>query len=130
MPQRRIVIPAPIQLVDPGSGQPGAGPHGMLDFAGFIAKLWSNPLWNESWKHGLAQQSISRALKEAIAKNEEVLILAEEDWEFLVAAAKNPRSAMLIIDVGMQIMPGIGYLPSVAGQIVPMQLAIINAESF
>lgn len=86
-------------------------------------------MWNESWKHGSAQLSISRAMKEAATKDEKVLIIAEEDWQFLVEAAKTPRSAVLVNGVGMQVMPGIGYLPSVAGQIVPMQLAIINAES-
>lgn len=129
MPQRRILIPAPIQIRDPDSGQPVAGPGGLLDFASFVAKLWSNPLWNESWKHGLAQQSIARALKEAIDKDEKVLVIAEEDWEFLATAAKAPRSAVLVAGIGMQIVPGIGYLPSVAGQIVAMQVAIIDAEA-
>jgi hypothetical protein len=128
MPQRKITIPSPIQIIDPESGQSVPAPQGVLDFQAFLTKLFSNPLWNESWKHGMAQQSISRALKEATAKNEPTLMVAEEDWEFLATAAKNPRTAVLIAGAGMQVISGFGYLPSVAGQIVPMQLAVINAE--
>jgi hypothetical protein len=129
MPQRKIIIPAPIQIVDPESGQQIPAPQGILDFASFLTKLFTNPLWNESWKHGLAQQSIMRSFKETSAKNEASFLLAEDDWEFLSTAAKTPRTSVLIAGAGMQVIAGFGFLPSVAGQIVPMQLAVINAES-
>lgn len=128
MPQRKITIPSPIQFLDPETDQPAQGPQSLLDFASFVSKLWANPLWNESWRHGMAQRSIASALKAAPAAGESTLLIAGEDWEFLATAAKNPRTSVLIAGMGMQIVPGIGYLPSVAGQLVPMQLAIIDAE--
>lgn len=124
MPQRKITFPAAVQLVDPERGQPIEGPEGTLTFENFIAKLFANPLWNESWKHGMAQQSIARALKEGVGS----IVIAEEDWDYLSAAAKNPRTVLFVAGAGMQIQPGLGYHPSIAGQVVPMQLAIINAE--
>jgi hypothetical protein len=129
MPQRKIVFPEPVQIRDPDSGQALTGPEGLLDFASFLRKLFTNPLWNESWKQGMAQRSIAQAVKEAVAGKASTLLIAEEDWEFLVTAAKTPRTAVLVAGMGMQIIPGFGYLPSIAGQLVPMQLAIINAEA-
>jgi hypothetical protein len=129
MPQRRIPILGPIELVDPDTGQPAQGPQAVLDFKGFLQKLFANPLWNESWKHGLAQQSISNALQMAMAKNEPCFVIADEDWEFLNAAAKHPRTTAFVVGAGLQVISGLGYHPSVAGQIVPMQLAVINAET-
>lgn len=128
MPQRKIVLPEPVQIVDPDTDKPLPGPEGLLDFPNFLKKVFSNPLWNESWKHGLAQRSIAQAVKDAVSKKEPAFVIAEEDWEFLSTAVKAPRSAMLLAGVGMQVVPGFGYLPTVAGQIIPLQLAIINAE--
>ena len=122
MPQRKIIIPDPIDFVDPENGQLIAGAR--LDFATFVSKLWGNPLWNESWKHGMAQQSILSALKAAIAANETSFFIAGEDWDYLVTAAKTPRTI-----VNGQVVNGLGYMPNVAGQLVAMQLAIINAEA-
>ena len=128
MPQRKIVFPESVQLLDPDSGQPLAGPEGLLDFTSFLRKLFNNPLWNESWKQGMAQRSIAQAVKEAIAEKRPAVLIAEEDWEFLATAAKTPRSAVFVAGMGMQVISGFGYHPAVAGQLIPMQLAIINAE--
>ena len=123
MPQRLIIIPAPIAFVDPETQIPVQGPQSKLDFAGFLAKLWTNPMWNESWQHGLAQRSIATAFKAASAAGEGSFLIAGEDWELLAMAAKTPRTV-----AAGQIVPGIGYMPAFASQVLPMQLAIINAE--
>lgn len=126
--QRKIKIIDPIHLTNPGTGLHETGPNSVLGFGDFLAKIYCHPMWNDSWKHGLAQRSISRAYKEAVDGGATAFIIADEDWQFLVEAAKNPRTAILIAGAGMQIVPGIGYLPNMAAQILPMQLAVIEAE--
>lgn len=125
MPQKKITIPAPIHFTDPATGAPIDSPDGTLDFAAFMAKLNSNPLWSETWQAGMAQRSINEALKTANGH----LTISEEDWKFLEQAAKQPRT--MIFGMGGQsgVIPGLGFHPSLSGQIVPFQLAIINAET-
>jgi hypothetical protein len=128
MPQRRIKIPEPIHFKDLLTGLPIPGAIGTLDFQGFLIKLFANPLWNESWKHGQAQQSITRAYQDAVSKKEGTFDIAEEDWTFLVNAAKTPKTAVFT-EAGIQVITGFLYSPTMAAQILPMQLAVINAET-
>ena len=124
MPQKKIVIPPPISFTDPITGAPVQAPDGQLDFPGFLARLNTNPLWAESWQAAMAQRSINAAMKEANGH----LTISEEDWKFLEAAAKNPRT-MVNGPGGTAVITGLGFVPSLSGQIVPFQLAIINAET-
>jgi len=124
MPQKKITIPPAIQLIDPNTGVPVEPPTGTLDFQTFILKLFGNPLWVESALAAVAQRSINAALATADGH----LTISEEDWKFLEAAAKNPR-LMVMGAGGSQVIPGLGFHPSLAGQVVPFQLAIINAET-
>jgi hypothetical protein len=129
MPQKKIVIPPPISFRNPANGEPVEGPDGVLTFADFIGKLNSNPLWAETFQAAMAQRSINAAL-EASAKTTDSahLLISEEDWKFLETAAKNPRT-MIFGPGGSGVVPGLGFHPSLAGQIVPFQLSIINAET-
>jgi hypothetical protein len=124
MPQKKITIPAPIKFVDPASGTLLEAPDATLDFAAFIGKLNSNPLWAETFQAAMAQRSITAAMATANGH----LTISEEDWKFLETAAKNPRT-MIMSGSGSGVMPGLGFHPSLAGQVVPFQLAIINAET-
>jgi hypothetical protein len=124
MPQKKIIIPAPIQFIDPTTGAPSDSPDGKLDFATFIAKLNTNPLWAETFQAAMAQRSISAAMSTANGH----LTISEEDWKFLETAAKTPRT-MFLGPNGSGVITGLGYHPGLAGQIVPFQLAIINAET-
>jgi hypothetical protein len=124
MPQKKITIPAPIKFVDPSSGEPLESPDATLAFAAFIAKLNSNPLWAETFQAALAQRSISAALATANGH----LTISEEDWKFLETAARTPKT-MIVSPQGSGVVPGLGFHPSLAGQVVPFQLAIINAET-
>jgi len=124
MPQKKITILPPIRFVDPTTGLPVEHDEGLLTFEAFMAKLNSNPLWAESWQASMAQRSIGEALKSAKTH----LVIAEEDWKFLETAAKTPRT-MIIGPGGSGVIAGLGFHPSLAGQVVPMQLAIIEAET-
>lgn len=125
MPQKKIVIPPPIHLLHPETGAPVEGPEGLFDFGSFLNKLNSNPLWVESWQAGMAQRSIGAAFTSA---KEGHFVISEEDWKFLETAAKNPR--MMLLGAGQSaVIPGLGIHPSLAGQVIPFQLAIINAET-
>ena len=124
MPQKKIVIPPPIQFIEPSTGAVLEGDDNKLSFDGFVARLNSNPMWGESWQAGMAQRSIAQAMKTANGH----LMISEEDWKFLETAAKNPRT-MLMGPGGSGVVPGLGFHPALSGQIVPFQLAIINAET-
>jgi hypothetical protein len=124
MPQKKIVIPPPIQFVEPTTGEAIESPDGKLDFATFLAKINANPLWAETWQAAMAQRSISQAMKAANGH----LTISEEDWKFLETAAKNPRT-MVMGPGGSGVVPGLGFHPALSGQVVPFQLAIINAET-
>ena len=124
MPQKKITILAPIKFTDPSTGAPIETPDGLLDFASFMAKLNANPLWAETWQAASAQRSINAAMKDANGH----LTISEEDWKFLETAAKQPRT-MVMSQQGSGVIPGLGFHPSLAGQVVPFQLAIINAET-
>jgi hypothetical protein len=124
MPQKKITIPAPIQFTDPASGALIETPDGTLDFAAFIGKLQANPLWAETWQAAVAQRAINAAMKDANGH----LTISEEDWKFLETAAKQPRT-MVMSQQGSGVIPGLGFHPSLSGQVVPFQLAIINAET-
>ena len=101
------------------------GPDGLLDFGTFLNKLNANPLWAETWQAGMAQRSIGTAFASA---KEGHFVISEEDWKFLETAAKNPR--MMLFGGGQTaVIPGLGLHPSLAGQVVVYQLAIINAET-
>jgi hypothetical protein len=124
MPQKKITIPVPIQFTDPATGVAIETPDGTLDFATFIGKLQANPLWAETWQAALAQRAINAAMKDANGH----LTISEEDWKFLETAAKQPRM-MFMGPQGSGVIPGLGLHPSLSGQVVPFQLAIINAET-
>ena len=124
MPQKRIAIPDPIRLVDPTTGLPLEAPEATLNFAAFMAKINSNPLWAETLQAAMAQRSINAALASANGH----LTISEEDWKFLETAAKTPKT-MIVSPQGSGVVPGLGFHPSLAGQLVPFQLAIINAET-
>lgn len=124
MPLRKITIPSPVQLVDPATGAPVEPPNGLLDFRTFIVKLYGNPLWAESVLAAVAQRAIDAALATANGH----LTISEEDWKFLDAAAKNPRTMVMGAN-GSVVIAGLSFHPSLSGQVVPFQLAVINAES-
>lgn len=94
-----------------------------LTFCKFLERVFQNPLWNESWKHGQAQLAISQLAQQAEEKSEESFVVSEEDWAFLEKATKFPQTAM----ASGHTIPGFGYIPSIARQIVPLQLAVIEA---
>jgi hypothetical protein len=123
MPQRNISIPNDVHFVDPTTGLLVEGPDGVLNFDNFLAKLFCNPLWGETWQAAMAQRSIRAA-----SRSDGFLLVSEEDWKFLETAAKNPRT-MIIGPTGTGIVPGLGFHPSLAGQVVQFQLAVINAET-
>ncbi len=120
MPQRKITIPAAIDLKDPISGAVLDKP---LTFEHFIERIFQNPLWNESFKAGLAQLAISKAIKEAVEKNFAVMTIAEEDWEMLDKAVKEPKAT-----IPGGVVPGFGFLPQFARLIIPLAQAIVDAE--
>jgi hypothetical protein len=128
MPQKKIVIPPPIALRNPINGEPVEGPDGVLTFADFLGKLNSNPLWAETFQAAMAQRSITAALETATKASDAHLLISEEDWKFLESAARNPRT-MIFGAGGSGVIAGLGFHPSLAGQIVAYQLAVINAET-
>ncbi len=128
MPLKKITIPAAIQLVDPSTGAMLPPPDGILTFEAFLDKLMTNPLWGEHWKAAMAQQSIRAAFK-ALPDGQHDLSISEDDWVFLDTAAKQPRMTVYLAGGGATVISGLGLHPSLAGQVVPMQLAVINAET-
>lgn len=136
MPQRRIKIPSAIVFTDPNTDRPIVGDNGVLSFERFIKLLFANPMWNESWKHGMAQRSIMRALREALAMSdvEQSFLVAEEDHRMLADAAKNPKIVTFVVvdtttnTLAQSVVAGIGFSSAIAYQWLPMQLAIIEAE--
>ena len=124
MPQKKITIPAPIKFVDPATGAVIDTPDGTFDFAAFMGKLNSNPLWAETFQAAMAQRSINAAMSTANGH----LTISEEDWKFLETAARAPKT-MIVGPNGSGVIAGLGFHPSLSGQVVPFQLAIINAET-
>lgn len=124
MPKRRIQIPAAITLIDPDTGAASKDPHARLDFRAFLLRLFANPLWNESYRAMVAQAAILNAFDACTSSHIE---LAEEDWYYLEQAAKLPRTAS-VTSGGLHVVPGIGFTPAVAGQLVSLFQAVLQAE--
>lgn len=130
MPQRKILIPSSVSIIDPGV--PDGTNRITITFYDFLERVFNNPIWNESWKHGLAQKAIWESMekaKSAPVKKEgdtRSFVIAEEDWALLENACKFPKC----IGPGGVTVPGFGYIPVVARHIIPLQMAIIEAEVY
>ena len=125
MPTRKIIFPSPVTLRDPADGSVLTGPP--VTMGDFVKKLFANPIWNESYKAARAQDSIGRAIDNAVIAKDGSFSVAEEDWQYLKAAAENPRMVVFVQGGGSQTIAGFGALPSMARQFVVFQTAIIDA---
>lgn len=124
MPKRKILIQPPVRIVDPMTSEPIEGPEGALSFRDFFRKLFSNPLWNESFAAARAQDAIIRSIEEALTKKEDGFWVSEEDWKFLETCVNTPR-----FYANGQVLAGIGYHPAIARQILPFMTAVIDATT-
>jgi hypothetical protein len=132
MPKKWIEFPTPVTFYDPDTREvikvKETGKNDVMNFGEFLKVLMANPLWNEGYKQGQAQDSILRSYDEASAKNESGMWVAEEDHAFLDTAAKNPRT-LLVSQMGPQVLNGFGRVPAMARQYLPFQDAIIRAKT-
>lgn len=145
---RKIIIPDTIQLYNAVTGDPIKDSTGTLTFKEFMDRIFRNPVWMQNWKAGLAMKSIRKSLKEGLERKLEVaevaagaetvdelaarrtaahryMIVADDDWAILEQCAKEPK--MLIPQTGGTI-DGFAVPPEFADQILPFQLAIIDAK--
>jgi hypothetical protein len=130
MPKRWIEFPSetnpllnPITndiLMDKETGKPVT-----LDMKEVMAGLMSHPLWNDGLDQAEAQDSILRAFDEAQKAKISGMWLAEADWRYLEAAAKNPK---LALPNGM-VQNGLGRLPFMARVYVPYLKAVTGAKT-
>jgi len=123
VPQKRITFPAPIAVIHPLTG---TKTDQVITFRSFIEQVFQNPIWNGSYQSARAQRSISDAAQSAEEKKETTFVISEEDWKILEQAVRDPKIAM----ANGEVVPGFGYQPTFARQILPMQEAVIQAESF
>jgi hypothetical protein len=122
MPIRYVIVPTPIDIVHPFTGQTlGAAP---MTFAGFVReRLFCNPLWSASRRAIRASDAIDRALGSA----NRVLGLAEEDWQLLLRAVEEP--IFQPFETSAILQKGFGLHPSATRQILPFVEAIANATT-
>ena len=118
MQMRKIKIPPPVDIIDGGKAVQA------VTFKDFLERVFTNPMWMETWKHGRAQLSITQSFDQAVERSEDFFVVSEEDWNFLDTAAKAPLSA----GPSGAVIKGFGYLPQFARYIVPLTNAIIEAE--
>lgn len=116
---RKISIPSPVDILDE-SGKPVQA----VAFRSFLERVFTNPVWLESWKHGRAQLAITQAVDQAVERGESFFVITGEDWLILESAVKTPSSAL----GNGGVIKGFGYLPQYARYIVPLTAAILDAE--
>lgn len=114
----KITIPRPVDILDNGKVAL------TIRFRDFLERVFMNPVWMESWKHGRAQLAITQALEQAVERGEDTFIVAEEDFKILDGAVKTPASVL----ASGAVIKGFGYLPQYARYIVPLSNAVIDAE--
>lgn len=122
MAHRRIDIPADIEFVDNETEEPIK--DGKLSFWQFLDRVFGNPGWNESYKHGMAMAAIRKAARRARRDGDSAFLVADGDYELLKGFVENPK---YLIPGTSTLIPGFGYQPMFADQIVPFQLVIIDA---
>jgi hypothetical protein len=114
----KITIPKPVDIFDNGKVVLS------ISFHDFLERVFTNPVWMESWKSGRAQLAITQSFDQAVERGEGFFVLTEEDWKVLDGAVKTPLSARQ--DGG--VLKGFGYLPQYTRYVVPLSNAIIDAE--
>ena len=114
----KITIPQPVEILDNGKVAL------TVRFQDFLERVFMNPVWMESWKHGRAQLAITQALEQAIERSEAAFVVTEEDFKILDGAVKMPASVL----ASGAVIKGFGYLPQYARYIVPLSNAVIEAE--
>ncbi len=131
MPIRYITVPATLKLKEPFTGEPLKSQDGQdeeFSFEAFLQKLMHNPVWGENFPNMKAQSEIMTAWEKCKASGESIIVLAEEDWLKLKAAAENPKFEVLT-QMGSQIRAGYGVHPTLSRQLVPMVSAILDAPT-
>lgn len=126
MPIRIIEIPKPVALINYETKQPilEGGKPVEWTFETVLIRLMSNPVWQESFPGMRAQQSIVQAFA---SRDEDKMLLAEDDWKKLRDAAENPRVTIMTTD-GQLVANGFGVHPTIAFQLVPLIAPIIDAK--
>jgi hypothetical protein len=134
MARRWIEFPETLKFYDPFSKKPfmvkdenGNEKQDELTFKGFMNVLMSNPLWNEGYTQGSAQESIMGAFEEAWEK-EPGFWVSDEDYKYLEICAKTPKQVIIAGGQGHEVR-GFGRHPTMARQYVPMQESIIRAKT-
>jgi len=134
MSRRWIEFPDAVKFYDPFTKKPvmekqedGTEKQAELDFKGFMNILMSNPIWNEGYKQGSAQDSIMSAFEEAWEKAPGFWV-SDEDFKFLEPCATNPQQVIIVGGQGHTVK-GFGRHPTMARQYVPMQESVIRAKT-
>jgi len=129
-----LEFPDSVKFYDPFAKKPvmekqedGTEKQAELDFKGFMNILMSNPIWNEGYAQGAAQESIMCAFEEAWGK-ETGFWVSDEDHKYLDICAKTPQQILIINGQGITVK-GFGRHPTMARQYVPMQESIIRAKT-
>jgi hypothetical protein len=132
MPNRYIVIPSPVILLDPATRKPLRdleGKEEWRDFDFIMEKLLSNPMWSETLAMMRSQDAIHDAWQEAKdAGPGGVMTLAEEDWTKLKTAVETPRSTVMT-NLGVQTVVGFGLNPTFTRHLVPLLMPIVDAKT-
>lgn len=113
MPLRTIEIPNPIKI----QGKE-------LDFRFILDKLMCNPKWGASYNAMRAQRSILSAHDKRVDGK---MVLSEEDWLMLKDAVERPVVAAFAPDGSPAQMPGLGIMPSLASELLPLLQPIMDA---
>jgi len=118
---RYIAIPtSAVTLRDPITQQPLKTPDGLdetVSFDQLLGRLMHNPSWGESYYAIKAQFDILAAWDKAKSERDigRVMLLSEEDWQRLKAAAEFPKPA------------GFSYHPGLVSQLIPLLQPIFDA---
>lgn len=129
MPIRYVNVPETVKFKEPFTGEllkTQEGKDEELSFEGFLQKLMHNPMWGETFTNMKAQSVIMAEWERCKASGDKVMVLAEEEWSKLKAAAEAPKYEILT-PMGSQIRPGYGVHPSLALQLVPLVTAVVDA---
>jgi hypothetical protein len=125
-----IRIPKPVTLFDPDTKEPLKDEKGnpqVLSFKGLLGKIFHNPMWNESFNNLRAMRDIEEACEEAYSQSKPYIKMPQETWLIIQKAVLSPKFEMMHPTAGVQIVSGFGYHPTIASQLIPLLLPIINA---
>ena len=122
MSHRRINVPDTLDLIDPETELPMK--DGTLTFWQFLDRVFGNPGWNETYKHGMAMAAIRKAARRARRDGDSAFLVTDADFELLKGFVENPK--YLFAATGTVVI-GFGFAPGFADQILPFQLTIIDA---